>query len=308
MICFGNISAGGTGKTSTVIMIAKELSKLNKKVAIVTRGYKKQKKTSNTIIISRENENIDFAGDEAKLIFLSLKDYNIPVVVNSRRAKAANVAVEKFKPDVILMDDGFQHFELYRDMNIVLINSTDEIEEKILPLGNLRESYKSLKRADIVILTHCENAMENKIEKWHDCIKKNNDRIPVVESIHAPEFFFDIINSKQLDISFFKGRDIISMSAIGDPQSFEKIISNLDINIKKSWIFPDHYKYTLNDIIAIENLRNNLPIITTYKDFVKLPWGWEKIIKKDFYVLSIKISFMGNGYKILTQKILEKIK
>jgi len=306
IICFGNISTGGTGKTSTVILIAKELNKLNKKVAIITRGYKKQRKTSNTMIISEDNA--DSAGDEAKLIYLSLKDYNIPVIVNSRRVKAANVAIENFKPDIILMDDGFQHLELYRDMNIVLINSTEQIEEKILPLGNLRESYKSLKRADIVILTHCENTTENKIENWRNFIIKYKPEIPVIESIHTPDFFFDIINLKKLDISYFKNKDIVSMSSIGDPRSFEKIISNLNINIKKSWIFPDHYKYNISDIIAIENLRNNLPIITTYKDYVKLPYGWEKIIKKDFYVLSIKISFIGNGYKILTQKILEKIK
>lgn len=309
VICFGNISSGGAGKTSMVIAVARELSALGKKVAIIMRGYKKQKKRHKTIIVDNENFPIEICGDEAKLIYLALKDFNIPVIINSNRFKAALLAEERFKPDVILMDDGFQHFSLFRDMDILLINVSQNIEEEVLPLGNLREDFNGIKRANLIVLTHCESSSQSKIDKWQTLInEKKGVEIQVIESMHAPDFFLDVFNFKKQDISFFYKKDVILLSAIGDPESFEMNIKNLGANIKKNWIYEDHHNYTLNDLVSIANVRDNLPIITTYKDFMRFPDGWDKVLRQGVYVFSIKITFLSNGYRILMDKILEKIK
>ncbi|PIS46932.1 MAG: tetraacyldisaccharide 4'-kinase [Elusimicrobia bacterium CG08_land_8_20_14_0_20_51_18] len=309
VICFGNISAGGTGKTSTVIMAAAELKKMKKSAAIIMRGYKRKRKTGSPFLVGTgENSSSDFSGDEAALVHTALKEQDIPVIVDPDRAKAAAFAVEKFNPDVILMDDGFQHFSLERDLNVVLINASAGHGESIIPLGNLREPFSALKRAHLAMLTHCENASEKKLDELRERIKKANPELPVVESMHVPECFLDALSRKRFDVYSFKGADAVSLSAIGDPASFENMLSGLGVKLKKAWRFADHHEFTLEDLKAVEDLREGLPLITTYKDFVRFPRNWEKVISSKLYIFSIKVSFLSNGYKIFLKKLMETAK
>lgn len=302
IICIGNLNTGGTGKTSIVIMLAKKLHEKNKKIAIVTRGYKRKRKTKDTLIISKENlPEIEKSGDEAMLIFDSLKEYDIPILINPNRYEACLKARELFKPDLILLDDGFQHMSLKRDMNIILISANQDLHDSILPLGDLREPFSALKRADAVIITHSELASEEKIEAITNKIK-NIKNIEIYRAIYKAKSFYDATKCLNLDIEKFANKKVFIFSAIGDPDSFEKNLKELDLIIAKNMIFPDHYLFKEKDLYSISQISQNLPIITTYKDFFKLPQNWKKYLSNRLYIFSIEAEIINSEKKQKNKK------
>ena len=153
IISVGNITTGGTGKTPTVVYLAKNLIAKNYRVAILSRGY--GRKTAGTQLVTDGKKKVDDwrnFGDEATL--MSQKLCGVPIVVDENRYRGGLFLVDKFKPDIIILDDGFQHRSLERDIDIVLVNSQDQPEEhKMIPYGKLREPLRHLNRADMLILT-----------------------------------------------------------------------------------------------------------------------------------------------------------
>ncbi|MCK5357220.1 MAG: tetraacyldisaccharide 4'-kinase, partial [Elusimicrobiales bacterium] len=216
VICFGNISTGGTGKTSTVIMAATELKKTGFNVAIIMRGYKRKNKKREVVILHKDRDfSPDEAGDEALMLYDILKDLSIPIIVSSDRYKAGKEAIKEFDSNIILMDDGYQYFRLKRDKNFLLINAaTDFRNEKILPIGNLRENKNGINRADLIILTHCERENEEKLKEIKHAIYKINPKADIIESMHVPQFFIDASTLKKIPLDFIKG-DIVAVSGIG---------------------------------------------------------------------------------------------
>lgn len=305
VICFGNLSAGGTGKTSTVVMAAIELKQAGHNPAVLIRGYKRTAPGKKlTILAEGEAFSAEEAGDEALMIFKMLRDHDVPVLVSSDRYQSGLAALGKFKSDFLLMDDGYQFFRLHRDRNIVLINTTIPFhKDDMLPLGDLRETPSGLDRADAVILSHCEHACETGIEALKEEIKKISPSAAVIESMHSPEAFVDALKKEKVPLSEFRGKKVVALSGIGDPKSFEDTLVSLKAVPAQIWRYPDHHQFTREQLAAIQATRENMPVITTYKDFARFPPDWTRIIKGGVFILSVKIVFLCDGYTRLMETI-----
>ena len=294
VVCIGNITTGGTGKTTAVMLAAKMLAQANLRVAIITRGYKRTADKNEVIVLSEKTtDSWDKAGDEAFMMFEALRDYGVPVIACPDRYKAAQTAVKRFKSQILLMDDGFQHFSLDRDIDIVLLDARDPFGgNALLPLGLLREPKTALARAGLVVITHSNLATPEQIDEIREEVRKYNPEVKVLEATHEPEYFFDVCTSEKVEIKGLKGK-ATALSAIGDPKSFEDTLRPLGIKLTQIWRYPDHHPYTMAELANAKEYCDGNPIITTYKDFTRFPEGWREKLKDSIYVLSIHLNICG---------------
>ena len=294
VVCIGNITAGGTGKTTAVLLAAMALAKKNIRVSIVSRGYKRQQKSKDVVILF-DNPDADWrlAGDEPYMMSRLLIQYKVPIVIGRNRVAAATEALRRFRSQIILLDDGFQHHRLKRDANIVLIDAKNPFGGgDLLPLGNLREPLSALKRANLVLLTHCDQATERELEDAKDKIREQNDLVEILESVHEPEYYFDVCTAQKVDLKEITG-DVACVSALGHPETFENTLRNLGLNLKQVWRFADHHNYNEAHLHTFEDTRAGMPLITTFKDFVKFPDNWREILTGKVYVLSVNLKIRG---------------
>ncbi|MDD4953476.1 MAG: tetraacyldisaccharide 4'-kinase [Candidatus Omnitrophica bacterium] len=260
VISVGNITVGGTGKTTLVEYIARYLKDSGHKVAILSRGYKRK---------STSSENM---GDEPYMLSKNLSD--IPVIVNKDRASGALRAIIEYQTDTVILDDGMQQWRLRKDLEIIAIDAVSPFGNRhLLPRGILREPLSGLKRADIFILTKSDLA-QNNIEEIKGLLGRVNPRAKIFESIHQPLGFYQIGGKEELfSPRAFTGKPAVIFCAIGDPDSFEKTIKNLGIEVALSFNFPDHHHYGQKDlerITKVAQARNIDLIITTQKDAARL--------------------------------------
>lgn len=251
VISVGNITLGGTGKTPFVIMLAELIAKGNKKVVILIRGY---------------------GEDEWKLLEAKLKRYNIKVLVGRDRIKKSKLA-EKDNVDTIILDDGFQHRRLKRDIDIVLIDTTNPFgNNHLFPRGILRESPASLKRASVLVFTKADKGKENipLIEKMLKSLKVDKKTI---KAIHRVSGIHKLKDGRKENVDILKNKKVNLLSAICDASYFKYVVEKNDAEISKEFVFPDHHLYeqdTLNHIIRESKAKNIDFIVTTEKDAVKL--------------------------------------
>lgn len=297
VVCIGNITAGGTGKTTAVLLAATALAKEGIRVSIVSRGYKRQQqKKKDEVVILFDNPDADWrlAGDEPYMMSRMLVQYKVPVVIGRNRAAAATEALRRFKSQIILLDDGFQHHALKRDANIILVDAKNPFGGgHLLPLGNLREPLTALRRANLVVLTHCDQSNERELEEIKDKIREYNDLVEIVESVHEPEYYFDVCKAQKVDLKDIKG-EVACFSALGHPETFENTLTALGLRLKQVWRFADHQHYTEEHLRTFEQTRGGLPLITTFKDFVKFPDNWRDILTENVYVLSVNLKIRGS--------------
>ena len=294
VVCIGNLTAGGTGKTTTVLLAATTLAKQGTRVAIVSRGYKRQHKAKGPVILF-DNPDADWrlAGDEPFMMSRVLSKMQVPIVIADKRVDAANEALRRFKSQIILLDDGLQHFALKRDANIVLVDAKNPFGNgQLLPAGILREPLTGLKRADLVILTHCDQVSDRQLEDVRDQVRMYNDSVEILESEHRPEYYVNICTTQQVPLGEIKG-PVACFCALGHPESFERTLKDLGLLLRQKWRFADHHYYTEEDLRTFEATRAGLPLITTFKDFVKFPDNWREILTKDVYVLSVNLHIRG---------------
>ncbi len=295
VVCIGNITAGGTGKTTTVLLAAMALAKKGLRVSIVSRGYKRQQQDKKEVVVLFDNPDTDWrlAGDEPYMMSRLLIQYKVPIVIARNRVEAATEALRRFRSQIILLDDGFQHHKLKRDANIVLVDAKNPFGGgHLLPLGNLREPLTSLKRADLVILTHCDQATERELEQTKDTIRQYNQDVEILESEHKPDYFFDVCKAEKVDLKSVTG-DVACVSALGHPETFENTLKGLGLNLKQVWRFADHQTYNEAHLRTFEDTRAGMPLITTFKDFVKFPDNWRDILTGNVYVLSVNLHIRG---------------
>ena len=210
VISVGNISIGGTGKTPLVEYITKYLQSRGMRVGIVSRGY--GRKTTGTVIVTNGKTKPKLwqdVGDEPFMLAHNLN--NVPIVVDEQRYRGGMLLIKKFKPDIIVLDDGFQHRALYRNLDIVLINSKDTIQnQKLLPYGSLREPWYHLSRSDILVLTKVNihkprGLLIRKMEETGLPIIKNTIKLDkTLRSITNDQIYLkNIKNCKKIPISHF---------------------------------------------------------------------------------------------------------
>lgn len=257
VVSIGNIALGGTGKTPTTIAIANFLEKKGYAVGIVTRGHGREN-ISNSFLL--KDHGWKECGDEVILLKNNTSS-NTHIFVSLDKIYAAE-QLSKMGCDIVLLDDGFQHRRIHRDIDIVLLGPENQNRkwQLIYPYGLLREPYCYLRRADITISTKS------------NLIKSTNLRSDYALSLEIKK---EIISSGSIknihDLGNKSG--IISVCSIGDPESFSKTLSNNNIDVNKKLVFPDHWPFSLSDIEKINRLavKEGLKhIVCTEKDFVKL--------------------------------------
>jgi len=292
VISIGNITTGGTGKTPFVIWVYNFLREKNIACAILTRGYKTKKGQ-----LSDEPAILAKSCPGAKLI------------VNPDRAAGAAKAVSQFGCKAIVMDDGFQHRRLARDIDIVTIDATCPFGYgRSLPAGLLREPVSALKRAQAVVITRCDQIEETQLAELENKLRLVNSEMVIARSIHTPVFAKYLAN-KELNLEELKGKNIFAFCGIGNPDAFLNTIKKAGLNLVGSKIYNDHHNYTIGDIDDIYEqalyLKADL-VLSTQKD-------WTKTIlaatgKKDilFAYLAIEMKFTA-GQSELKQLIEETL-
>lgn len=260
VISVGNITLGGTGKTPLVTAIARRLKDSGKRPAILIRGYK---------------GNAEFGtSDEAELLRRHLPD--IPILVGRDRIRTAKEAVGSYGVDIILLDDGFQHWRLDRDMDIVTLDIRNPFGNgKLIPRGILREPLSSLKRAGIFIFTKAgyDGDSVAKAQVLKNRIGAMNKNALIFTSSYIPTLLRDIIEERPIPISEMDGKPVALICAIADPESFEETVKSLGARVALRSYFLDHHKYTAGDMETIFNEckdKDIETIITTEKDVPKL--------------------------------------
>ncbi|MDW7679238.1 MAG: tetraacyldisaccharide 4'-kinase [bacterium] len=299
IISIGNITTGGTGKTPFCIFLAKLLTKKKNKVVILSRGY--GRKSSGTLLVSDQQSILvqpDAAGDEPFLLARALP--GVPVIVETDRYRSAQYAKQLFSPDVIILDDAFQHRRLHRDLNIVLVDATTGFgNRRLLPAGHLREPISNLKRADMVCLTRFSP------EQLHHSILNKDFFLSkgTLKCQHIPEKLIRFSDGKSFECSLLADKKTLLFSGIANPLSFEKMVAKLGAKVCQHITFADHHRYTKNELDKIVTISHNGAvelIVTTEKDAVRIH-DFAQNLPNLFY-LSIEIKII-DGMELLQNKL-----
>ena len=257
VISIGNIALGGTGKTPTTIAITNFLEKNGYSVGIVSRGHGRKNISNNFLL---KNQNWRECGDEVVLLKNNTSS-NTRIFVSLNKVYAAK-KLSKMGCNIVILDDGFQHRKIDRDIDVVLLGPENQNKrcQFIYPYGLLREPLCYLKRADITINTKNNLIKDTGLKSDHTLDLKIKEEIlssSSIKNIHA------LANKS----------GIVSVCSIGDPGSFSKTLEGININVDKKLVFPDHWPFSLNDVKEINRLsiKEGLKhIVCTEKDFVKL--------------------------------------
>ena len=280
VISVGNIVVGGTGKTPAVIAIAKHLQKKKVRVGILLRGYKRVSREKVTIVSDGEKvcASLKESGDEAYMMARHLS--GIPIVVSSQRYRAGQVALERFGVDVLLLDDGFQHRQLARDVDMLTLSAKHPFgnPQRLLPAGTLREPPIALQRADIIVLTHTRITDASPYTK--EAVRQLAPKALVLESIHQPVHIYPLVPEvdeaemgSRLAVKVLERKRVLAVCGIGEPDAFVATLRQCSPESVELLAFPDHHVYVEADIvqidIAFQAAQADL-IVTTQKDAQKL--------------------------------------
>ena len=271
VISVGNITVGGTGKTPCVIMLAQMLRENGFKPAILSRGY--GGKSINPVNIVSDGQKIllnsKIAGDEPFLIANALKD--IPVITGAKRIITGKTAIDQFRADVLICDDAMQHRQIFRDIDLVLLDSRSlSGKNHILPRGRLREPITELKRASAIVLTRADETRQTngQIEKLFPA-----ENMPIFRSIHKLKDIVKGDYSAQKSISELQGKKVCAFCGIANPDSFRKTLSDADVQVLSFDIFSDHHRYSQGELEKIKakfiDYRADF-LISTQKDGARL--------------------------------------
>lgn len=266
VISVGNITLGGTGKTTLVAYLANSLKKQGHMVVVISRGYKRNAGSQEP-----GADNYDNMGDEPYMLSRKLK--GVPVIVDADRRRGIEKAIKDYAADTVILDDGFQQWRIKKGLEIVAIDTVNPFgNKKLLPRGILREPLSSLRRADVFVLTKTNLRADT---QWlRDSLSKLNPAALIFETEHRPLAFYEISRPDDLfSVETLKGKSATLFSGIGDPESFEKLILSLGIKIGLSFKFQDHHHYGDEDLERIikGSLDKNIDtVITTEKDAARM--------------------------------------
>lgn len=318
VISIGNITVGGTGKTPTAQKVAAMIKSMGYNVVILNRGYRSH--WDKELGVVSDGKKIFMtayeAGDEAYLMAKTLP--GIPVIIGKNRAVTGQFAVDKMKAEVIIMDDGYQHWHLYRDLDVVLVDTYNMFGNGcLLPRGTLREPLKHLDRAGLFLLTKTDQSSQFSRINLRKNLAKYNDRAPVIESIHHPKNFVEIadwykgIHENTLELSELEGKKVMVFSAIGNPSSFEQTLAGIGLDILEAIRYPDHHDYGMLEMQYISERaasKEAVALITTGKDAVKIPTEFIYFNRDlPLYILNMDI-MITEGQDLFEKAIVNAIK
>jgi tetraacyldisaccharide 4'-kinase len=256
VVSVGNLTVGGTGKTPCVEYVARFYRNHGLRVAILSRGY------GTTV-----GQN-----DEAMVLEENLPD--VPHLQGPDRAALAQIAVEELESEVLVLDDGFQHRRLARDLDLVLIDAMAPWGcGHLLPRGLLREPLSGLRRAGVAMLTRCDQVDVGERERLRQCLARMAPAVPLVEGSHCP---IELINGDRAvePIDRLRGRSVAAFCGIGNPEAFRRTLTDLGANVTAFRAYSDHHAYASQDVDDLRRWADSLidvdDVITTQKDLVKL--------------------------------------
>lgn len=274
IISVGNLTFGGTGKTPFTIWLSEYLNNQDKKVMILTRGYKGKLENSSGVLHSgkRLGFNPFEYGDEALLLVRRLK--NAVVVVGKKRKENLDFYFDKELPDVVLLDDGHQHLKLKRNLNIVLFDALMPPERyHVAPLGYMREGFSALKDADMIVIGRASQVEDARLNDLRNLISKHcRPDIKFSLMDYKPTGFFDSSYQKSLAPEEIQGKKVICLAGIASPDSFFNLVESMGADVIERLSFPDHYFFNVEEVEEIMERANkeNAYVVTTEKDIVKI--------------------------------------
>ncbi len=286
VISVGNITLGGTGKTPTVEYIAELLKDEGKEVVILSRGYggEMERKLG---VVSDGNRlllSLAQAGDEPYMLAQRLK--GIPILVGRRRDLTGRYAIDHFHPQVAILDDGFQHLGVRRDVDILLVDSQIGFGNGYLfPRGPLREPLAQLRRADLFIMTKVVNP--NACRELEERIRSHKRDAIIFHSTYGPDCLTNLNTGERLPLEYIKGTPIAALSGIANPAYFRHLLEIAGAKVEQEIIFPDHHVYSREDFPSMQVTMGKAEcIVTTEKDAAKL----RGLIEEDLPIMSLGIS------------------
>ena len=242
-------------------------------------------------------------------------------MIGARRAVTGQYAIENFGAEVVILDDGYQHWQVIRDLDILLVDAVSVFGNgHLLPRGTLRESMSHISRADVCLMTKVDQAREGSRELIRKTVRKYNPTAQIVESIHQPRCLIPLakwstnLSGTGISVDTISGRRVMAVSAIGNPASFERTLRDLGAEIISSLRYPDHHDYTvieMEDILRQADSFAAEMIIVTEKDAVKIP---DEVAREQWnipiFVISVEVTFQVGAEefgKLLRQRLEEKI-
>jgi tetraacyldisaccharide 4'-kinase len=279
VISVGNLTTGGTGKTPLVIFLAKYFTQQGKRVAVLSRGYGRKTDSSSLVWVSDGKKILataDEGGDEPALIARNVPE--AAVIVCKDRYHAGLEAMKKFKPDLFILDDGYQRrFELHRDLDILTIDGTNPFSTGwVLPAGLLREPLDALSEADVFVINKINLCRSP--EDVRTVLQRHNPRAYQVEAHYKPGVLRDFQTGKEMKPSALDRVSVGVFSGVANSISFVRTLADFKVLIHHSYNLRDHFAYTrenLSEILKDAHLRGLQYLITTEKDEVKIPKNME---------------------------------
>jgi len=307
VISIGNLTVGGTGKTPIVEKFARALQSGGRRVAILSRGYKSVPKKRNLLDRLLKNDvdpprivsdgkslllDSRVAGDEPYMLAHNLKD--VIVLVDKDRVKSGRFAIDKWKVDTLLLDDGLQYLHLKHRLDMVLVDRQAPFgNEFLLPRGTLREPPRNLRRASYIFIT--KNTGEPN-DALIERIRRYNRTAEIIECTHKPLYLQNIYTGERLPLDSLRNTYIGSICAIAAPDSFEGALKKLGAHVDLANRYIDHHYYTEAELLSFiaRCIRRDLAmIVTTEKDAVRMPRLPEGEVKVSIYFLRVEIEILS---------------
>ena len=314
VISIGNVTAGGTGKTPVTELFARTLAAKGRKVAILSRGYRRKEASwwqrmftqvidPPLVVSDGKRVRLDSAvgGDEPYMLASNLP--GVAVVVDRDRVKAGRYAIKRLGCDTIILDDGFQYQRLKHSVEVVLVDATNPFGNgNMLPRGILREPVRHLKRADLIFLTKCRGDVSETVAE----IRKYNKKAEIVKCSHSPKVLKDVWSREEFPLSWLEGKTVCTLSGIASPKGFENSLRNLGAKVVWCERYADHHRYDPSEILYALNRTADMgsdALVTTEKDAVRFP-RFETVPVKCLYLrIAIDILDGVESFKKMVDKI-----
>ena len=314
VISIGNVTAGGTGKTPVTEIFARTLAAEGRKVAILSRGYRRKEAPwwqrlftqvieKPLVVSDGRRVLLDSAtgGDEPYMLASNLP--GVAVVVDRNRVKAGRYAVNRLGCDTLILDDGFQYQKLKHSIEVVLVDSTNPFGNgNLLPRGILRGPVRNLKRADIIFLTKCRGDVSAVKEE----IRRYNTTAEIVECNHTPKVMKDVWSREEFPLDWLRDKTVCTLSGIASPKGFENSLRHLGAKVVWCERYADHHRYDASEVLYALNRTADMgadALVTTEKDAVRFPRLETAPVKCLYLRIAIEILVGGESFTQLINRI-----
>jgi tetraacyldisaccharide 4'-kinase len=274
VLSVGNLVAGGTGKTPHTALLARYLHHRGIKTAVLSRGYGGTKVGEGAVVSDGQSirTGVEESGEEP--LWLARKLEGIPVVIGRDRFRSGMICYQQWQTEWVVLDDGFQHRSLARDLDILLLPGHRPLNaERLLPLGMLREPLTALRRAHLILISHAEQIDPAGRQGWLDEVRSRSADMPVFFSEHRPSTLWRYEDNNSLPLTWLKGKKVLAFCGLADPSSFLFTLRETGADPVRSVVFPDHHHYRekdKNDLAEGYRASKVELLITTEKDALKL--------------------------------------